>query len=232
MINFTNDNYSEYSNTISEHENLSGNEAFQISNEINENRENNVAKKRRRSKHTKYSTDNVKRKINVHYLNFLVCLINLIVKDILGEQYDEKTMKFFNFKYKFRKNITNSRLNDLKNKNISILSYLTENDNISNKGFINYNDNVYNRIININNLITNILNKSCFEYFNIFYKKPSEFDLKKYSINKIVDLSNITCFYEDTFKSEYINDQKYIEKIEKVIKKFFLEKDLFIVKKY
>ena len=141
MINFTDDNYSEYSN-ISEHENLSGNEAFQISNERNENRENNVAKKRRRSKHTKYSTDNVKRKINVHYLNFLVCFINIIVKDILGEKKKKKTMKFFNFKYKFRKNITNRRLNDLRNKNISILSYLIKDDYINNKGFINYNDNV------------------------------------------------------------------------------------------
>ena len=34
-------------------------------------------------------------------------------------------------------------------------------------------------------------------------------------------------FYEDTFKSEYINDENYIKKIEKVIKKFFLKRNLY-----
>lgn len=94
----------------------------------NKDQEGNFLQKKR--KHTKNDSDNIKRKIMVKFLTFLVQLINLIVKDTLQEKYDDN-MSFLPFKYEFKKNITSNQLNMLKKQ--SILHFLTDGKNISNK---------------------------------------------------------------------------------------------------
>ena len=196
----------------------------------NKDQEGNFLQKKR--KHTKNDSDNIKRKIMVKFLTFLVQLINLIVKDTLQEKYDDN-MSFLPFKYEFKKNITSNQLNMLKKQ--SILHFLTDGKNISNKknniDFKNHNYSAYNLIINQNELYMRLFENSCFEYFSLFYKKSDELNLNQYGINQIIDLSKINCFYEDILK-EYSNDEEYISRIEKKVKKHFLKKQInFEVKK-
>ena len=65
--------------------------------------------------HDKYSEDNVKRKIQVHYLSCIPSLINDILKQ-LG--YKEK---FLEISYDFKKNVNNKFFKELKTKNYLIL---------------------------------------------------------------------------------------------------------------
>ena len=187
----------------------------------------NLIKKKRT--HTKYNTDNIKRKLQVKYFNFLIEFINLIIKKTFGDEYIEDKMKFCDFNYQFKKNVTNNYINYLKQN--SIISFLIKDKNIINKdkGFKNYNSSVYNLIINKNPNFKDILHKNCFDFFPIFYKKSIEFLFDQ----RIINLSEINCFYEDIIKNNNSNDKKYITNMENVINKYFLKKDIkFVVQKH
>ena len=165
--------------------------------------------------HTKYHTDNIKRKLNVKYFNFLIEFINRIIKETLGDEYIEDKMKFCDFNYKFKKNVTSNNFNHLKEN--SIISFLINDKNIinKNKGIKNYNSSVYNLI----------------NFFPIFYNKSIEFLFDQ----RIINLSEMNCFYEDVLKNNNSNDKKYITNMENVINKYFLRKEIkeikFVVQK-
>lgn len=181
--------------------------------------------------HTKYHTDNIKRKLNVKYFNFLIEFINRIIKETLGDEYIEDKMKFCDFNYKFKKNVTSNHLNHLKEN--SIISFLINDKNVinKNKGIKNYNSSVYNLIITKNSNFKDILNKNCFDFFPIFYNKSIEFLFDQ----RIINLSEMNCFYEDVLKNNNSNDKKYITNMENVINKYFLRKEIkeikFVVQK-
>lgn len=195
---------------------------------------NKLGKKRR--KHTKENSDNIKRKVNVHYFIFLVDLINLIIEDILGDEYEPEKMRFLYFNYSFKKDVANPRLNNFKNLNAhksnTIASFLIDDNNITHKGKKNHNLNAYNNIKNKNDKLINILDKPCFEFFSLFYEKKFEINLNVNGLNKIINLSKIKCFYEDVLKLKYMNDNNYISKMDKVINKYFIKKDvnLFVIR--
>lgn len=179
--------------------------------------------KKRKRIHTKYNADNIKRKINVKYFNFLVEFINYIIKTNLKENYNEEKMKFSDFNYKFKKNVTKEYIDNLKQN--SIINFLIKDINIINKGVKNFNGSVYNLIISKNSNFKNILNKHCYDFFPIFYNKISEFEFDK----QIIDLSEINCFYEDVLKYNYSDDKRYMTNMENVIKKCFLKKEIKFV---
>ena len=177
---------------------------------------------RKRRRHTNLDCDNIKRKVMVKSLNFSVELINKIVKDLLDKDYEIETMKLVEFNYDFKKDITYKKFEALKNK--SIISFLINDDNISTKNqyFKNHNSLAYSLIISKNCILEKIFEKSFFEFFSVFYEKKIELDLKNFGINKIIDLSNIKSFYEDTLKKKYFNKKEYLLKMEKVINNNFL----------
>ena len=183
----------------------------------------------RKRKHTKNSSDNIKNKILIYFLNFVVILINLIVKETLEKDYDSLTMEFYEFNSKFKKkNSSNKQLQLLKN--CSISSFLLNDKNINNRNSPSHNKNAFNLIIDKNSKIKNILDKSLFEFFYFFHHKNNQIDLSKYCIGKIIDISCLHCFYEDVLKNKYKDEEEYINKMEKSIKKFFLKNPFFIKK--
>jgi len=178
--------------------------------------------------HTKYHADNIKRKVNVKYFNFLLEFINFITKKSFGDEYIEDKMKFYDFNYKFKKNVTKDYFDNLKQN--SIISFLSKDSNTINKGKIikNHNACVYNIIISKNPNFKNILNKNCFDFFPIFYNKSNEFLFDQ----RIINLSEMNCFYEDVLKNNNSNDERYITIMENVINKYFLKKEIkFVVQK-
>ena len=192
---------------------------------INEYR---LQKKRKRQKHSKEASDNIKKKILVHFLNFVVILINLIIRETLEDEYDSETMEFFEFNSKFKKQSSKKQFELLKT--CSISNFLNKDENISDKKAPKHNQNAFNLIIEKNCKLKNIFDISCFEFFSYFYYKSSQIDLSQYGICKVIDLRNLRCFYEDKVKNNYLCDDKYITKMEKIIKKFFF-KNYFFLKK-
>ena len=206
---------------------------------------NNVGKKRGRKKksingsnrpeHGKLSRDNIKRKIKIHYLKFLRLLINQILYE-LDFQYDQ----FYPLDHNFSKNITKKHLESLKS--ISIGDIFKDNTSTKFKKDKKLNLYVYNEV-NQNNEIKNILNKNYLEFIHHYYYNIKKIDLIDYGIKKTITLEPSLEFFKDLINKECkgngseINNKKYHDKLEKCIKKDFLNeknysnKPIFIINK-
>ena len=200
--------------------------------------------KKRRKPHTKYSRDNIKRKIQVNYLKFLVNFVNLIIR-VLFKKYsgfnDEFKDKKISDKYQFKKlnygkfslKIDNDSFNSLKSK--KLLEIITLNTNGKNKN--NKNDEVYDNLFEIKHKLEKILNQSYLEFFPIYYQKENYTNLKKYGLDIDISLENLKRFdffikKEKQKIKELENKEKYEKGIEESIRENFMTNShLFIVKK-
>lgn len=200
--------------------------------------------KKRRKPHTKYFRDNIKRKIQVNYLKFLVNFVNLIIR-VLFKKYsgfnDEFKDKKISDKYQFKKlnygkfslKIDNDSFNSLKSK--KLLEIITLNTNGKNKN--NKNDEVYDNLFEIKHKLEKILNQSYLEFFPIYYQKENYTNLKKYGLDIDISLENLKRFdffikKEKEKIQELENKEKYEKGIEESIRENFMTKShLFIVKK-
>ena len=187
-----------------------------------------ISLQKKRKRNRKLDDDTIKGKILRNFLNFIVILINLIVKETLKDDYDWRTMEIFEFIDGFKKKHSKKHIELLKSNSIYI--FLCEDKNINIRGDTNHNKNAFNLIIKKNGNLKNIFDKSCFDFFNIYYYKRNKFDISIFDINNIIDLSNLTCFYEDVIKNKYMGDENYLSKLEKSINKNFL-KNYFVVEK-
>lgn len=200
--------------------------------------------KKRRKPHTKYYRDNIKRKIQVNYLKFLVNFVNLIIR-VLFKKYsgfnDEFKDKKISDKYQFKKlnygkfslKIDNDSFNSLKSK--KLLEIITLNTNGKNKN--NKNDEVYNNLFEIKHKLEKILDQSYLEFFPIYYQKENYTNLKKYGLDIDISLENLKRFdffikKEKEKIKELENKEKYEKGIEESIRENFMTNShLFIVKK-
>ena len=200
--------------------------------------------KKRRKPHTKYYRDNIKRKIQVNYLKFLVNFVNLIIR-VLFKKYsgfnDEFKDKKISDKYQFKKlnygkfslKIDNDSFNSLKSK--KLLEIITLNTNGKNKN--NKNDEVYDNLFEIKHKLEKILDQSYLEFFPIYYQKENYTNLKKYGLDIDISLENLKRFdffikKEKQKIKELENKEKYEKGIEESIRENFMTKShLFIVKK-
>lgn len=195
--------------------------------------------KKKRKCHNKFAKDNIKRKIQVHYLKFLVKLINKIILEIFKKYNninlsDKKNIENFQFKYldyDFTKKIDNASFNSLKSKNLADI--FTE--NTSPKFRILNNRIIYDNIIRINKDINNLLKKPYLEFFNVFYKNESNINLKIHGFNLDISLKDIEKFeiFVEEQKKKTKDYEEYIRKIKDCIEddfKISSGSHLFIVK--
>jgi hypothetical protein len=166
--------------------------------------------------HDKYSPDNVKRKIQVHYLSFITLIINVILNSCGIRE------KFYKLEYEFKRIVNkrhfnyliNSKIGDIISKEISNKYKKKRKDN---------NSNVYNYFI-ANKVLEGIFEMKYLDFFRMFYmKKDKIVDLKIIGIDKIITLSEKTETYYDLLeKLKKENDEKYIKLIDECIKNYYL----------
>ena len=72
----------------------------------------NNSKENKKKTHDKNTSDNLLRKVQVHYLSFIVNYLNDILKNLKYKQ------KFFNLDYDFKSNINKEYVENLKTKTI------------------------------------------------------------------------------------------------------------------
>ena len=193
--------------------------------------------KKERPTHDKSARDNIRRKIQIHYLKFLIKFVNKIIDELLNQDGKSKDYHFNPLSHKFTKQISKKSFIEIRNASIGNIFK----NNVSPKfnNFEQLNVNVYNNIINKNDKIKNILDKKYLHFFDIYYKNIKQINLSDYGINdinKIINLSSEIELFEDLLKTELnknnctINIDKYFEKIEKCIKKDFdNNKSIFVV---
>ena len=232
--NYNTTNESTY---ISENKSQIKNKIFEITKEKRgkkEKKEKNdkkVGRKRKRDKsedpkevnsHTKYDYDNIIRKIQVHFHNFLISLSNEILSHFDFQK------KILNIDYNNKKDIKKEKFEKLKSQEIGEILC----QNISTKYKRQYiedkekNNKLYLEAIEYDNNIRKILSEPYINIFrNLYYKNKR--DLNDYGLN--ITLSNKVQTYKDLLESlnKKGEDSKYIEKINIIAEECYLPKKIF-----
>ena len=183
----------------------------------------NVIKKTKRNinskrNHNRNSCDNLSKKIQVHYLSFLVSFINDILKNL-----DIKD-KFFSLNYTFKRNVNKDFVDSLKKKNIGEI--LCNKISKKYKKYEYSNTLVYNKVKQ-NEVMNKILSLNYMSLFSVYFKSSKLINLKEYGFDKDIILSNKVKMYKDIFQ-KYYNNKEYIYIVNQYIIKNFIPNLLFI----
>ena len=218
------------------------NETEKETKETNKENDSLLSKKRKRKIHDKFDKDNIKRKVQVNYLKFLVEFVNKIIlkifdkfnKNNILDIKSKKKIENYQFKslnYDFSKKIDSFSFNKYKSKKISEI--LKENTSPKYKKYNNVD--VYDNIIQINKELNNILNKPYLEFFGAFYQKQNFLNLKKYGFDLDIYLDDIKRFQEFSEEQKEKTNENfeiYLKRIEECINSDFISnKFFFLIKK-
>ena len=169
--------------------------------------------------HTKFDYDNIHRKLNVHFIQFLTDFVNEILNVF---NIDEKFLKI---DYKEISKINKNIFNNLKS--LTIGDILRQ--NISSKYRKKYtedkehNNKLYLEIIKYEEL-KNILSDTYINVFrNYYFNNKKEINIYN---NKIIKLSNKIKTFESLLDKNK-DDQSYISKIQQFVGQTYLSKKMF-----
>lgn len=156
--------------------------------------------------HDKFSTDNLLRKIQVHYLTFIVNFINIILKKLNYEQ------RFFKLDYELKKNVNKKNFDSLKNKTIGEI--LCNKISIKyKKQNVNANFEIYDQIKD-NEILKKILSENYIKLFKkIYYKSNKIINLREYGLNEEIILTKPVKMFKDLLKdNEALDKNKEYQK--------------------
>ena len=200
------------------------------SKENKDNKENLNGKKRGREKknyvknkiHDKFTPDNVLRKIQVHYLSFIISFLNNILKYLNYKQ------QFLKLDYGFKKNVNNKFVESLKSKSIREIIC----NKISGKYRI-HDENANKSICEIlekDEILNKILSENYLALFQkIYYKSNTKINLKEYGLNKDIIISKEVKMFKDLLKGNEAFDEnnEYQEYINECAMQNYMPNSIF-----
>ena len=168
--------------------------------------------------HDRSAKDNVTRKIQVCTMNSIQQFVNEIVS--IPDLGLEDIPEFKKIDYSAKK-VVNKKIFE-ENKKKTIGNLMEEGVSPKYKTFSSdSNKKEYEKIKN-NEIIKSILSMTYINYFkDVFYQNKRTIDLSKYGLKKTINLSDKVKLYEDMFKGKN-EDEKYINRVEEIIRKKFL----------
>lgn len=219
-------NFSSFQNDMIKNEDQNNKIYFNIKKNIS-GRKPKIENKKRKKYHDKYSSDNMIRFIQVHYLTFIRNYVNEILYILGFEQ------KFFDINYKCKRNVTKKAIEKLKASNIG--------DILCQKISPKYKDQakdeeknlkIFNEVTK-NSTVKNILEENYLQLFkDVYYKNKRNINLSNYGLNINIKLSNNIKTYEDLLKKKHINNsvnnEIYKKKLNKIVVKHFLPNSIFL----
>ena len=171
--------------------------------------------------HSKYEDDNILRKIQIGFINYLINLTNEILKYFGYEE------KFLGIDYKFKKEVNKENFNKIKTKEIGKIlcqSISPKFSKISNEDK-NINQKIYEKVIQ-NKTIKNFLSETYIKIFRDYYYKNIK-DLNEYNLN--IKLSENIKTFDDFLNNKAIPDDDYYkQRVDEIIEKYYLPKKLFV----
>ena len=161
--------------------------------------EKNNSRKKKKKFHSSNDFDNIQRKIQVHFINFLIKFANDIIKSILGKK---NKLYFKDIKYKYKNIVNYDYVQYLKHLNYSDI--LQKEITSRNKNFDeNYNKNLYEKICNTSDVLRKIFDKSYLYIFQKYYYNLKINEKEIYLDGKKITLSNkIKPFYNLLMKNK------------------------------
>ena len=184
----------------------------------------NIKTKKPKRTHMASDYDNILRKVQVHYLSFLVNFMNEILSNFYP---DDKELRFQNLSYDIKKNVRHSYVEELKSKKLSEILPLKASSKFKKHDLNTINKIIYNKICIINPVLKDFCQMTCLEFFNEYYIK----DKRKIELGgKEINFSEKTKFFNDLVKK----NSNSADKMKQIIQTQFSYKnnsDLFIVNK-
>lgn len=180
-----------------------------------------MKKKANNKTHRPDATDNCLRKINVHYLAFIVSFLN----DILEKLKYKK--KFYKLQYEFKIKTKKKDINSLKTKNIGQIIANNISDKYKNKD-ADYNRKLLKQIKH--KVLNNILSENYLVLFKKFYfKSKNIINLGEYGLDKTISLSNKVKMFKDLLLKDGVNNKSFYRNMLRCIKRNFITDLIFLV---
>ena len=191
----------------------------------------NKLNKKRKNTHNNLSSDNLLRKVQVHYFSFLISFLNYLLELF---KYD---YKFLELDYRIKKNINKNE----KKRKIGNVKIINSFDDVSvekiisqkiSKQYKKYEES-HNRIIceaiKRNKILYNILKDKHLNIFKKFYFTTSKLiNLKEYGEDKCIKLPNEVKTHIDLLKDNSDFGEEYKKSINQCIIKNYIPKSKFI----
>ena len=125
--------------------------------------------------HRSTDFDNIYRKIQVHYLNFIVEFTNELIQHLIP---NAKRLRFLYIDYNIKKTVNHNAIMSLKEKKIRDILTLTPSRKYkfrnSNNNNQNINEEVYNELSESCDILKNIFNMNYLDFFNKYYISKSK----------------------------------------------------------
>ena len=172
--------------------------------------------------HSSTDFDNILRKLQVHFLSFIIHFIN----EILDEFYpNEKNIRFLNLSYEAKKNVKHDYVESLKKSQIKDILIFPPSTKYKIHNDENINKEIFERICESNSYLKHFFEITYLDLFNRYYIKNTKtftFDDKEIIFKK-------ASFFSDLLKANQISANK----IEQIAKSQFCEKNstFFVVNK-
>ena len=172
--------------------------------------------------HSSTDFDNILRKLQVHFLSFIIHFIN----EILDEFYpNEKNIRFLNLSYEAKKNVKHDYVESLKKRQIKDILIFPPSTKYKIHNDENINKEIFERICESNSYLKLFFEITYLDLFNRYYIKNTKtftFDDKEITFKK-------ASFFSDLLKANQISANK----IEQIAKSQFCEKNstFFVVNK-
>ena len=191
----------------------------------------NKLNKKRKNTHNNLSSDNLLRKVQVHYFSFLISFLNYLLELF---KYD---YKFLELDYRIKKNINKN----VKKRKIGNVKIINSFDDVSVEKIISqkrkkqckkYEEN-HNQIIceavKRNKILYNILKDKHLNIFKKFYFTTSKLiNLKEYGEDKCIKIPNEVKTHIDLLKDNSDFGEEYKKSINQCIIKNYIPKSKFI----
>ena len=167
--------------------------------------------------HDKFRADNIFIKVKAHYQNFIIDFFNIFLEALGFKE------KFIKISYVYIKIFNKSNFDLFKNLSISEILEQDISPKFRTKNKEN-NVNIINKI-KTNFIVNNMLSETYINLFkNIYYKGERNINLKKYGLDKIIELPKykVQMFSDLIDKFNRIEDFKYIDRLKDYVTKKFL----------
>ena len=186
--------------------------------------DNNLKKQRRGRKpqyqlnkkkvHDAYDYDNILRKIQVHFLTFIIFFCNDLIETFLP---NKKELKFKNLNYQLKKTVNHSYVENLKKKKIGDILQFEVSSKI--RKFKNsINKEIFKKVCELSPFLNNFFNMSYLELFNKYYFKSKTVIFVE---GKNVNISERTKFFSDLIDK----NNEGAEKIQEIAIHNFIESE-------
>jgi len=177
-------------------------------------------KSKRKKEHSKFEKDNIMRKLNIHFISFIVKYVNFNIQKLISKHQP----LFINLSYEFKKKINNTTFAELKNMNLGQI--LRNEGSWKNKRNLiyesDYNEKIFKSVYKTS--LKDLLDTNYIKFYREVYSSSSFVDKKYLNIYKAPkNILFFNDFLEKEIQKDKLKGKLYKERLIYLSKKEFVK---------